>query len=255
VSVASIARHLTLALDAAAFSRAAHIAPDPWQERFLRSAAPQLILNASRQSGKSTCTAVLAVHTALYQPGSLVLLASPSLRQSGELFRKALDVYHAVGEPIPAHAESALRLDLGNGSRIVSLPGKEGTIRGYSGVRLLVIDEAAYVPDELYQAVRPMLAVSQGRIVLLSTPHGTRGAFYEAWQSSEDWERFEVPATDCPRIPASFLERERRSMGSWWFDQEFGCRFLDAQTAAFAREDVDALFEKPVESWDWLAAS
>lgn len=51
---------------------------------------------------------------------------------------------------MPTQTESALRLELQNGSRIISLPGKEQTVRGFSGVRLLAIDEAARVPDELY---------------------------------------------------------------------------------------------------------
>ena len=68
--------------------------------------------------------------------------------------------------------------------------------------------------DELYMAVRPMLAVSGGRLVAMSTPFGTRGWWYEAWESSEPWERYEVPATMCPRISAEFLEEERRSMGA-----------------------------------------
>src|SRR5689334_18399362 len=62
-------------------------APDPWQARLLRSRAPWILLNCCRQSGKSTTTAALALHTAIYDPG-LILLVSPSLRQSKELFAK-----------------------------------------------------------------------------------------------------------------------------------------------------------------------
>jgi hypothetical protein len=90
--VGSLASDLAMALDPVQFSIAAGIPPDPWQARVLRSTAPRLILNCSRQSGKSTTTGTLAVHTALYQPGSLILLLSPGQRQSGELFRKCLDV-------------------------------------------------------------------------------------------------------------------------------------------------------------------
>jgi hypothetical protein len=207
------------------------------------------LLNCSRQSGKSTITAVLAVHTALYDPGSLTLLLSPSLRQSQELFRKCVDVYRAVERPVPPEVESALRLELETGSRIVSLPGKEGSIRGFSGVRLIVVDEAARVPDELYYSVRPMLAVSGGRLAALSTPFGTRGWWYEAWRGSEPWERYEVPAERCPRIPADFLEEERRNMGAFWFQQEYECQFLEAISQAFTREDVDLAFSEEVEPW------
>ena len=248
----SVALDLACALDPARLMAAAGAAPDTWQAAVLRSLAPRLLLNCSRQSGKSTTTGALAVWTALYQPGALVLLLSPSMRQSGELFRKCLDVYHASGGLAPATAESALRLELENGSRIVSLPGRdEGTIRGFSGVALLIVDEAARVPDALYLAARPMLAVSGGRLVCLSTPYGTRGFFYEAWEhGGAEWERYKVTAAECPRIDPTFLEEERRTMGAWWFGQEYGCEFLDAQSAAFRREDIDNAFKEEVETWN-----
>jgi hypothetical protein len=132
------------------------------------------------------------------------------------------------------------------------LPGNESSIRGYSGVRLLIVDEAARVPDDLYYSVRPMLAVSSGRLLALSTPYGTRGWWYEAWRASDGWERYEVPATSCPRIPAAFLEEERQNMGEWWFNQEYMCEFLDAQSSAFRREDIDRAFSKEIETWDLL---
>ena len=244
-----LAQDLAFALDPARVAVEMGLDPDPWQARFLRTPGRRILLNCTRQSGKSTVTALLAAHTALYDPGALVLLLSPTQRQSHELFRKALDAYHAVPTAIPVVQESALRLELSNGSRIVSLPGKETTVRGFSGVRLLAVDEAARVADELYYSVRPMLAVSGGRLVALSTPFGTRGWWYDAWRSEEPWERYEVPAKECPRISADFLEEERRSMGEWWFAQEYLCEFLDAETQPFGREDVERAFEEEVEAW------
>ena len=230
-------------------ARRVGIDPDPWQADALSTPATRILMNCSRQSGKSTVSSLLAFHAACYEPDSLVLLLSPSLRQSQELFKKVLDVHRKLDRPVDADAESALRLELRNGSRIVSLPGKEHSIRGFSGVRLIIIDEAARVPDDLYLSVRPMLAVSGGRLVALSTPFGTRGWWYEAWRSAEDWKRYEIPATECPRIAQSFLDEERRTMGEWWFDQEYGCRFLDAETQPFGRDDIDRAFEEEVEAW------
>ncbi len=250
MDASTLTRDLLIALDPVEMAHAADLAPDPWQVKFLRSAAPRVLLNCSRQAGKSTMAATLAVHTALYEPASLVLLLSPSLRQSQELFKKALSCYRAAGGPVPSKTESALRLELDNGSRILSLPGKQDTVRGFSGVRLLVVDEAARVPGDLYFAVRPMLAVSGGRLLALSTPFGTRGWWYEAWRSQEAWERYEVPATQCPRISPEFLGEERRSMGEWWFSQEYECKFLDGETQPFGREDVERAFEEEVEAWD-----
>jgi len=246
---APLATDLAMALDPVALVARGGMTPDPWQARVLRSTSRRLLLNASRQSGKSTTTAGKAVHTALYAPGSLSLLLSPSLRQSGELFRKCLDLYRALGRPTPAESESKLSLELDNGSRIVSLPGTDGSIRGYSGVDLLAVDEASRVEDALYMAVRPMLAVSGGVLLALSTPFGTRGWWYEAWRSEEPWERYEVPAAECPRISPAFLEEERRTMGSFWFDQEYGCQFLDAISQAFTRAEVDLAFTEEVQTW------
>jgi hypothetical protein len=205
--------------------------PDPWQINLLRSEARRLLLCCSRQSGKSTTTAVLALHHALYPSAgkpTLTLLLSPSQRQSSELFRKVLTYYRQLGRPEPSVEENKLSIELTNGSRVISLPSAEETIRGYSGVTLLVIDEAARVPDELYRSVRPMLATSGGRLICLSTPFGRRGFFYEEWISERPWERIRIPAELCPRIPAEFLAEERLSLGEMFYRQEYLCDFTAA---------------------------
>jgi len=227
-------------LDRVAFARSLGIEPDAWQIDALRSQAHRQAYNASRQSGKSTVAAIRSVHCALYEPGALVLLLSPTLRQSGELFRKCLAFYRAAGRPVEPSSETALTLTLDNGSRIVSLPGHEATVRGYSAVRLLVIDEASRVSDLLYASVRPMLAVSQGRLVTLSTPFGMRGWWYEAWRSpEEEWERFEVPATEIARISASFLQEEKMALPRRIYRQEYECSFEATEDQVFSLEDVD----------------
>jgi hypothetical protein len=141
----------------------------------LASDAKQIILLCSRQSGKSTVTSILATHQAVAVPGSLVLLLAPALRQSQELFRKVKGVYAALGDTVPAVVENALSLELANASRIVCLPGQEMTVRGFSAPDLVIEDEASRVTDALHQAIRPMLAISRGRLVLLSSPFGRRG--------------------------------------------------------------------------------
>lgn len=245
-----LAQDLTFGLDATRLAHGMGLDPDPWQRKVLRSSSDRILLNCCRQSGKSTMTALLAVHCAHFEPGSLVLLLSPTLRQSQELFKKALACHHHLSGKESTETESSLRLELKNGSRILSLPGNEATIRGFSGVSLLVVDEAARVPNALYFSVRPMLAVSGGKLIALSTPYGTRGWWYDAWHSQDSWERYEVAATECPRIPQSFLDEERRVLGDWWFAQEYGCRFQSAQSQPFGRDDVERAFEEEVEAWN-----
>ena len=240
----AIASDLAMAIDPVRLAERAGLTPDPWQADLLRSTDRQAILLCSRQSGKSTTSAAIATHQAVFVPGSLVLVLSPSLRQSQELFRKCLSIYGALGETAPATAETKLTLELANGSRLIALPGKEATVRGFSGVALLLVDEASRVPDALYQAIRPMLAVSGGRIVLLSTPFGKRGFFWTEWDAGgADWRRVKVTAADCPRIPRAWLERERRQIGDWWYRQEYACEFMEAEDQLFAFDDIAAAFD------------
>jgi hypothetical protein len=231
-----------MAQDPAATLSAAGMTPDPWQADLLRAAPPRTLLLCSRQAGKSQTSAGLALRTALLLPGALILLLSPTLRQSSELFRKVLDLYRRLGRPVPSvrPKDSALRLELVNGSRIESLPGTEGTVRSFSSVRLLVIDEAARVPDSLYFAVRPMLAVSGGSLIALSSAWAKLGWYYEAWVGGGDWHRVRVTAHDCPRISPAFLREEEQALGPRWFRMEYLCEFTDAVDALFTEEDVRA---------------
>jgi hypothetical protein len=231
--------------DPAAILSAAEMTPDPWQAELLRAAPPRTLLLCSRQAGKSQTSAGLALRQALLKPGSLILLLSPTLRQSGELFRKVQDLYVRLGRPVPSARpkDSAFRLELVNGSRIESLPGTEGTVRSFSSVSLLVIDEAARVPDPLYRSVRPMLAVSGGSLIALSSAWAKLGWYYEAWIGGGDWHRVKVTADQCPRITREFLREEEEALGPRWFQMEYMCEFTDAIDALFTEEDVRAALD------------
>jgi hypothetical protein len=242
---------LRLALDRVAFALKLGIVPDGWQEDFLRSSADRVLLNCSRQSGKSTMSAVIALHRALYHPGSLVLCLAPALRQSQELFAKIASFYRDLGRPVAPQGERKLSLELENGSRIITLPGSEKTIRGFSGAALLLVDEASRVDDGLYYAVRPMLAVSGGSLMLLSTPYGKRGIFHQEWTEGRGWERYEVPADQCPRISAEFLKEERRALPSRVYEQEYLCVFGELEDAVFSQETIQKMFDTEYKLlWD-----
>lgn len=229
---------LRFALDRVAFAEELGIIPDGWQEDFLRSSADRVLLNCSRQSGKSTMSAMIALHRALYHAGSLVLCLAPALRQSQELFGKVAGFYRDLGRPVAPQGERKLSLELENGSRIITLPGSEKTIRGFSGATLLLVDEASRVDDGLYYAIRPMLAVSGGRLMMLSTPAGRRGVFYEEWTNGEGWERYEIPAEEVPRIPPGFLAEERAALPAFIYEQEYCCRFIETEDQLFGYDLV-----------------
>jgi len=238
---------LRLALDRVAFAEELGIVPDGWQRDLLGSSSSRVLLNCSRQSGKSTMSAVIALHRALYHPGSLVLSLAPALRQSQELFAKIAGFYRDLGRPVAPQGERKLSLELENDSRIITLPGSEKTIRGYSGAALLLVDEASRVDDGLYYAIRPMLAVSSGLLMMLSTPYGKRGVFYEEWSGGHGWERYEVPASKCPRISEEFLEEERASLPPFIFRQEYCCSFEETEDTVFTHEMIERAVSSEVK--------
>ncbi len=246
MSVSAFAHDLAGRVDPVSFARVyLDLDPDAKQAEVLRSRAPQLILNCSRQWGKSTVSSILALHQAYYTPGSLVLVVSPTLRQSGELIRKIARYLPALGIRKKTDGVNLLSIQLPNQSRIIGLPGRDATIRGFSGTKLLIIDEASQVADALYRSCRPFLAASkEGRLLLLSTPYGTRGFFWDEWERGQDWFRMQTPANECPRIRPEFLERERQSMGESWFKQEYLCQFLESENTYLPREWVEAAFTR-----------
>ncbi len=268
-----LARDLVMSLDGVSAMRQCGMEPDPWQARFLRSQARRILLCCSRQSGKSTTTGYKAVWHAITRRDALVLIVSRSDRQSGLLFQKVMRAYRDLGRPVRSLKETERMLFLANGSQIWSLPGSIDTLVGFSGVTLLILDEASRVPDNVYRELVPMLAVSQGQLIGLSTPFGRRGWFFEEWRGYDEqpryelnsqewwqwrvtnpagWQRYRVTATECPRIPPEFLEEER-SKSEWWYLQNYCCHFLDVMDQFFSleiveaamRDDVDPLFAQP----------
>jgi hypothetical protein len=218
--------------------------PDALQARVLDTRARHGILNCTRQWGKSTVTAAKAVHQAWREEGSLTIVVNPTARQSGEFVRKAAEFARRLNIKPKGDGDNEISLQFPNGSRIVGLPGTEATVRGFSAVSLLLVDEASRVSDELYLAIRPMLAVSDGELWLMSTPFGKRGFFWETWdgrgtRGGGEWERVRATAAECPRIGADFLREERRAMGERWFRQEYCCEFSDVSSGVFDGDLVD----------------
>ena len=210
--------------------------PDPWQADLLKSRSRKIILNCSRQSGKSTTCAALGLHESIYRRPSFGLVIAPSQDQSAELMMKFDEFRGAVELPSDyLSTDTKLAVKFANGNRFVARPGSEKTARSFSAVTLLLEDEAARVSDALYNSVRPMLAVSNGRHILMSTPFGKLNHFFKIWDQELDiWQWFEIPAEQCPRITKEFLEEEKRT--NPWFEQEYHCVFMESEGAIFSSD-------------------
>ena len=221
--------------------------PDDRQRQILTAKDRQIIICASRQWGKSTVTAAKAFHHAWFTPDTLVLVLSPCERQSAEFIRKVETFARRFGIKPKGDGDNACSMILPNGTRIVGLPGTEATDRGFSAPTLILIDEAARVDDSLYYAVRPMLAASNGQMILMSTPMGQRGFFHKEWSGDDqDWLRVKVPATECPRITKELLARERKRLTDQFFRQEFLCEFQASEEALFNPDQVWAILDPTI---------
>lgn len=241
---------LVHARDPIAFGR--DLAPfvlDEYQERALAWDGRRLLLNCTRQWGKSTIIALRALRRAIFVPMTLILLVSPTLRQSLELFAKVAFFRKRVRYLAPPLEDNKLSCTLANGSRIVALPGNPEGIRGYSAPGLIVLDEDAFIPDAMMAAVRPMLISSGGQLIEMSSPFGKRGHFYESWANGGDaYDRIEVNAFQVPRFDRAMLEEERRALGDWLFRQEYMCEFVDTIDSVFTHEQVMGALANDVEA-------
>lgn len=231
------------------------ITPDPWQSQFMGSDSRRIALNCCRQAGKSTAVGWRVAYRASFRPNYFAVCTAPSDRQSLELFAKIRGTLQKAGEfeerPVKDNVHDLI---LRNGSRIVCLPSNPDTIRGFSAVNELLVDEAAMVEDPLFAAVEPMMVRSRGSLVYMTTPKGQRGHFHDVWTGGKGWERYSVTWRDVLKF-GHFTEEDlvhfREEHGEWMFRQEYECEFLSTLDAVFPIEQIKRAMADDVEAFQW----
>lgn len=214
--------------------------PDRWQAEFLRSNDPRNLILCGRQIGKSLSVAVYALARALTRPGITVSIVCPIQPQATEMIRKVLNCFNAIRRPMRLIREAVTTLEFENGSRVIALPGKERSVHSYTA-NLLIMDEAARIPDEVYHGASPQLSASKGTLIALSTAFSKSGWFYKEWCGGNGFRRWSITARDCPRHTKEFLDNERRSMGERWFNMAYMNLFGDDVAAVFLVDDIRAM--------------
>lgn len=230
-----------LRADPAAAIRAMGWGPDPWQAKFLADPHRRQAMLCCRRAGKTLVSAAKTLAHCLTRPDSLVMVFSPTLRQSMEYARYVRRMDRALGQPLKRVAESMTAVEWANGSRLLSLPDNHEGVVGFTPTRL-VVDEGSRVSDVLYLSIRPMLALG-AELEVLSTPLGKRGWFFDIFNTPARLRMFRawrVTADDCPRITPDFLAEERVELGERWFRQEYYLDFVDAVDAVFQRAVIEA---------------
>ena len=202
---------------------------DKWQEEVLKTKG-NICLCSGRQVGKSFVISLKAAQYAVHNKNKTILVIASVERQAYLLFEKILAYlsnYHKWAIKKGKDRPTKHKIELTNGCKIYCLPtGLSGYgIRGFT-VDLLIADEAAFIPEEVWTAVTPMLATTKGSIVLLSTPHGKGGYYYDCF-SNPAFKSFHVSSENCPRMDKIFLAREKERMTKLEYAQEYLGEFVD----------------------------
>jgi hypothetical protein len=147
---------------------------------------------------------------------------------------------------VKAERENGSELVLETGSRVVSLPGTEGTSRGFAGAALVILDEAARIEDDIFASVLPMVA-SDGAIWALSTPWGQRGWFYDLHQEvANGWQRHRITCYESAQYTPARIAEVKAALGSFTFASDYECVFGDVDTQVFSTALVRAAFDPSV---------
>lgn len=255
---------------------------DKWQRDILEHQG-NLAIRTGRQCGKSEVVSEKAKRFALKNDGTVTLVVAASQRQSSLLFEKIKGKIELEHRPLVDKAIKAwkkknpgktlkpeirrklewskgiiselptqTRIRLRNGSIIYCLPtGKTGTfIRGFT-IDLLIADEAAFIPETVWLAIMPMIAVSRktrgwGWLILLSTPFGKGGFFYNSCYD-KDFKQIHISSESCKRIPKSFLRKEKKRLSKQEYAQEYLAEFVDEFSQLFST----SLIKQRMTFYNW----
>lgn len=257
-----------------------------WQNMVVESKEKRLILMCSRQAGKSTIVSSMPCHAAKYQKKSLSIVMAPSEAQAKEDMVKVKD-FIARDPTYPSLRKcSEEQIELSNGSRIIVVAATDKSARGYSRPRVVVLDEASRIPDVVYRSgVVPMVNKSpDSQIVMLSTPYGQQGFFYDTWKTSNRYKKIFVrtpwdvdpddPTRLIPSVPEDMFisccaEKgiigmyspnhmdyddqmgNLSDVGSRQYRQEFCCDFVEVEGQVFSNVDIDRFLSaqaRPLEA-------
>ena len=271
-------RDLRRGLSRSSYAISCGFYPYAWQTAVLESHAKFKIIDGARQSGKSTIVSVIPAHKAKYKSKSLSLVIAPTRAQANEDMLKIKELMSKDRDYPALVKNSAFEVQLSNGSRIVVVTATDKAARGYSAPDIILVDEASRVPDTVYSsAVLPMQTASPEdfELILISTPFGKQGFFYDCWANSEVYEKFEIraPWTVDERFPTKLFDaipeeefkktgelqhiyrayspQHRsyeqqveilRQQGTLIYQQEFLAEFVDRNDAVFRRADLDRAF-------------
>jgi phage terminase large subunit len=184
-----------------------------------------------RQAGKSFTAQNLILKWVLEDNGSVAMWVSPVYSQAKKVFTELVNSIAGTGLTTSVN-KSELEIKFINGSTIYFRSGeREDTLRGYT-LTYLVIDEAAYIKDNVWSEVlRPTVLVNGKKILFISTPKGKNWFYNIAIRGGSadypQYKTFHATSFDSPYITKEELEEAKLSLPDNIYKQEILAEFID----------------------------
>ena len=221
-----------------------------YQDIILNDESKTIAVCIARQSGKSTMAAIKALHAAYFNDNYVIVIISGTKPQSMELIKRMRELMHSAkfdwSVLAPSKKESRTEIVIKNKnnktfSRIICVPATDGA-RGYTA-NLVIIDEAAFIENGNYifnSVARPMVRFTKGQIILLSTPNGKRGFFWNSF-NSKYWSTYQFDWRVCPVNTEEEMQQLKEgpdAMTTMQFNSEYEAKFVSSQNAYFTHKDI-----------------
>lgn len=220
----------------------------PFQDMILNDESTRILLCCARQIGKTTTVAIKALHYAYFNSPKNIIIVSATKNQSKEviyrmrqLLRTARFTTWTELSPTARDSKSELVIrskDKKSQSRIISLPATDAG-RGYTA-DIAIVDEAAFIENGDYifnQVVEPMTSRTKGSIMLLSTPNGKRGFFWNCYHS-DYYSVYHFDWQVNPETKEEEMKEKRTRMTTREFQAEYEARFVASKSAYFTHEEI-----------------
>lgn len=209
-------------------------------------------IKAKRQVGKSLLAENELLRFAINYPGTVNCIVEPTLGQSRKVFKEIVNAT-IDSDIIKRKNETLLELEFTNNSSILFRSGEQmDSLRGFSVSGLLVLDEAAYLKDEVFEIIKPTTDVWSAPILIISTPRFREGFFYECFIKGQDpkYEKFYKSFDWALEDTSMLLDKEKLEMyrlttSKNKFKTEYLGEFADDDGCLFNNISECILSEKP----------
>jgi len=232
--------------------------PKDYQAALLEDKKKRIVVRWSRQAGKTTCIALRAIWFALVHPKTLTLIVAPSLRQSMIMSDRIGDFL--MGLPKPTRLQLIEKLQrttvrFKNGSRIIALPNSPQLLRGYTANQV-ICDEGAFFKDDdlvFYNVLYPMLATTDGTLIVSSTPWSKDSVFYRMCQSKDFSPHVATQAqvVQSGLIKQSFIDEMKAQLPAERFQREFEAEFVEDVDAWLTQSLIVSCIDSNLQPYDF----